>query len=82
MKPPVHRIDRLMAAHARSYAKRDKNALTAAQLRQLLDAVIAAGHGDRPVYYMGETPDGFTIGNSVQQCFASQPYDGEVVWLC
>lgn len=35
----------------------------------------------RPVYLMVVGDDGVTSAERVVNCFASQPYDGELIWI-
>lgn len=67
-------------AHAENYERESKQkTLTAHELHALLTAVIADGHGARPVFMM--RCEGLTHADPITLCFASEPYDGEIVWL-
>ena len=68
------------ASHAENYKRESKQeTLTAAQLHARLSAIIAAGHGARPVFIM--ECDGLTHAIPIKECFASEDYDGEIIWL-
>lgn len=69
--------------HAANYERESKQkTLTADELLALLRGIIAEGHGARPVFLMEcDRGDGLTHARPVTGCFASEPYDGKVVWL-
>jgi hypothetical protein len=70
-------------AHVENYerASRQKT-FTALELKQHLDEIVARGQGNRPVFLMKtDTGDGLTHSSPITLCFASEPYDGELVWL-
>jgi hypothetical protein len=54
--------------------------LTATQLRDKLNSVIAEGKGDRLVCVM-DVVDGNTEATEITDCFAAEDYDGEIVWI-
>jgi hypothetical protein len=76
------------AAYQENYERESvQETLTACELHKLLAEVIAEGGGDRPVFIMSThstkwpDADGLTHSIPIRECFASQPYDGDIVWL-
>lgn len=68
------------STHRANYERESKQkTLSAAELHKQLGAIIDAGLGDRPVFIM--ECDGLTHALPILSCFASEPYDGEVVWI-
>lgn len=68
------------ATHRENYERESsQKTLSARELHAKLAAIIAAGNGDRPVFLM--EVDGLTHAVPIQDCFASEPYDGDLVWL-
>lgn len=67
-------------AHAANYERENKQkTLTASELLALIAEIVAKGHGERPVFIM--ECDGLTHAVPIAMCFASEPYDGDVVWI-
>jgi hypothetical protein len=71
------------AAHQAHYERESaQKTLSAAELHAKLAEVIAAGHGDRPVFIMVTgTGDGMTHADPIGDCFSGLPFDGDVVWI-
>lgn len=55
---------------------------TATQLHAHLSNLIAQGYGSRKVFLMrtGEG-DGLTHADPIKMVFASEEYDGEIIWI-
>lgn len=75
--------DGLHAAHAANYERESKQeTMTVRQLMAALQELDDNGYGERPVFRMlTGTGDGLTHALAIVECFESQPYDGDVVWL-
>lgn len=75
--------DLTRTAPAENYARESaQQTLTVKQLHAKLGALIVEGHGARKVFrMMTGVGDGLTHALPIAECFASEPYDGTIVWL-
>lgn len=69
--------------HRANYERESRQrTLSAIELHAQLAQIIAAGHGNRPVFIMDtDEGDGLTHARPLAQVFASEPYDGDLVWI-
>jgi hypothetical protein len=54
--------------------------MTAQELRDKLEKIIAEGMGHRPVNIM-RIEGGVTFKETVTNCYEAEDYDGDIVWL-
>jgi hypothetical protein len=70
-------------AHAANYAREsNQRTMTASELYAELGKIIADGKGERPTFIQAQRDDGLTHALPVTLCFSSEPYDGDLVWIC
>jgi hypothetical protein len=69
--------------HRANYEREsNQKTMTAIELHAKLGEIIAAGKGARPIFRMDcDRGDGLTHAEPIGDCIASEPYDGEIVWL-
>lgn len=54
--------------------------MKARELSERLSNIIKDGYGEREIKIM-HVESGITQAASIEDCFVSQPYDGELIWI-